>query len=44
MDTLSESRLHGGTQIVCRHDAATTGCPMTFAVYLPPAAREGRTR
>ena len=42
METVSESRLHGGTQVVCRHDAATTGCPMTFAVYLPPAARAGK--
>ena len=41
MEIVSESRLHGGVQAVCRHDAATTGCPMTFAVYLPPAATRG---
>ncbi|HUF54965.1 MAG TPA: S-formylglutathione hydrolase [Thermohalobaculum sp.] len=41
METVSESRLHGGRQVVCRHDAVTTGCPMTFAVYLPPAADAG---
>ena len=41
METLSEQRCHGGVQGFYRHESSETGTPMRFAVYLPPAAREG---
>ena len=41
METLSEQRCHGGVQGFYRHDSSETGTPMRFAVYLPPAARQG---
>jgi S-formylglutathione hydrolase len=42
MDTISKARSHGGIQGVYRHEAETTRCPMTFAVYLPPQAEAGQ--
>ncbi|MAZ16510.1 MAG: S-formylglutathione hydrolase [Ahrensia sp.] len=41
MKTVSESKAHGGVQGVYAHDAATTGCEMTFAAYVPPQAADG---
>lgn len=41
LETLSESRSFGGTQGVYRHASDATGTEMTFAVYLPPAAKAG---
>ena len=41
METVSENRCFGGVQGVYRHQAETTGCDMTFAVYLPPRAVNG---
>jgi len=41
METLSENRAFGGVQGVYRHDSVACGCPMTFAVYLPPQATVG---
>ena len=41
METLSEQWCHGGMQGFYRHESTETGTPMRFAVYLPPAAREG---
>ena len=41
IETLSESRSFGGTQGVYRHASDATGTDMTFAVYLPPAAKAG---
>lgn len=41
METLSKALSHGGVQGVYRHDAETTGCPMTFAVFVPPQAASG---
>jgi len=38
MKTVAENRCFGGVQGVYRHSAETTGCEMTFAVYLPPEA------
>ncbi len=35
METVSESRAHGGTQGVYRHASAATGTDMTFAVFVP---------
>ncbi|TVQ55567.1 MAG: S-formylglutathione hydrolase [Rhodobacteraceae bacterium] len=42
METVSENRAFGGVQGVYRHASETTHCAMTFAVYLPPAAQQGR--
>ncbi|TGE01318.1 S-formylglutathione hydrolase [Methylobacterium nonmethylotrophicum] len=41
METVSRALSHGGVQGVYRHQAETTRCPMTFAVYLPPQAADG---
>ncbi len=37
VQTLSEHRCFGGVQGFYRHDSATIGLPMQFAVYRPPA-------
>lgn len=39
METVSENRAFEGVQGVYRHKSAVTRCDMTFAVYLPPAAK-----
>ncbi|TNC44868.1 S-formylglutathione hydrolase [Rubellimicrobium rubrum] len=41
MDVVSEWAAHGGRQLVCKHQSTATGGEMTFAVFLPPAAKEG---
>ena len=41
MKTVSEAKAHGGIQGVYSHEAATTGCEMTFAAFVPPQASEG---
>lgn len=41
MKTISENRSFGGVQGVYSHDSDACGCEMTFAVYLPPQAKEG---
>ena len=41
METLSQQRCHGGVQGFYRHESRETGTPMRFALYLPPAARQG---
>ena len=41
MKTISENAAFGGTQGVYSHDSEVCGGEMTFAVYLPPAAKEG---
>ena len=41
METLSTEKSFGGIQGVYRHTSDTTGCDMTFAVYLPPQAEDG---
>ncbi|WP_407947382.1 S-formylglutathione hydrolase [Paracoccus xiamenensis] len=41
LETVSENRSFGGTQGVYRHASEATGTDMTFAVYLPPAAKAG---
>ena len=38
METLSETRSHGGTQGVYRHASNATGTDMTFAVFVPEHA------
>jgi len=41
MKTLSENAAFGGTQGVYSHHSEACKCEMTFAVYLPPQAKEG---
>jgi S-formylglutathione hydrolase len=41
MQTVSENRAFGGVQGVYTHPSEACGCDMTFAVYLPPQAKEG---
>ncbi|SDY59000.1 S-formylglutathione hydrolase [Citreimonas salinaria] len=41
MELKSESRAFGGTQRVYTHDSTACGGPMTFGLYLPPAAEDG---
>jgi S-formylglutathione hydrolase len=40
METVSESKSYGGTQGVYTHQAKTTDCEMTFAVFVPPQAKD----
>lgn len=42
LKTVSEARAHGGTQGVYSHFARTTGCTMTFAVFVPDHAADER--
>ncbi len=42
METVSENVCFDGTQGVYSHKSDVCGCPMTFAVYLPPQAKSGR--
>jgi len=41
METLSTEKSFGGIQGVYRHTSETTGCDMTFALFLPPQAEDG---
>ena len=41
MKTLSENAAFGGTQGVYSHPSEACQSEMTFAVYLPPQAKEG---
>ncbi len=43
MEIVSEERCFGGVQGVYRHRSETLGVPMTFAVFSPPQAAQGRT-
>ena len=42
LEVVSDTRSHGGRQLVCRHPSAATACEMTFSLFLPPAAEGGR--
>ena len=42
METISENRCFGGTQGVYRHASDATGTDMTFGLFLPAEATEGR--
>jgi S-formylglutathione hydrolase len=42
VEQVSQSKCFGGVQSVYRHDAAETGCPMRFGLFLPPQAQAGR--
>jgi S-formylglutathione hydrolase len=42
IETISETRSHGGTQGVYKHASAVTGTEMTFAVFVPDHARQAK--
>ena len=42
MEVVSENKSHGGRQLVCRHQSSATRTPMTFSIFLPPQAADGR--
>lgn len=41
LQILSQNKCYGGVQTVYSHASATCGVDMTFAVYLPPQAKQG---
>ncbi len=41
METVSEAKSFGGTQGVYTHTSEACECDMTFAVYVPPQAKDG---
>lgn len=41
LETLSETRSHGGVQGVYKHASAATGTDMQFSVFVPPQATAG---
>jgi len=41
MDIISETRSYDGVQGVYMHTSSICSCDMTFAVYLPPEAKDG---
>ncbi|MEM7505198.1 MAG: S-formylglutathione hydrolase [Pseudomonadota bacterium] len=42
METVSENACFGGVQGVYKHQASSTNCEMTFAVYMPPMVASER--
>jgi len=42
MDKISENLSFGGLQGVYCHESAATNCKMTFALFLPPQAKQGQ--
>jgi S-formylglutathione hydrolase len=44
MNVIHEWKSFGGRQLVVRHDARSTGCPMEVSVYLPPQSQHGSVR
>lgn len=42
LETVSSNKMHGGWQHVVTHDANTVNCPMTFGIFLPPQAEQGK--
>jgi S-formylglutathione hydrolase len=41
MEIISDTKSHGGQQLVVRHASVATGTDMTFAIFLPPRAEGG---
>ncbi|TIR44385.1 MAG: S-formylglutathione hydrolase, partial [Mesorhizobium sp.] len=41
MNVLSTSKSHGGIQGVYSHASEVCACDMTFAVFVPPQAKDG---
>ncbi|WP_431686543.1 S-formylglutathione hydrolase [Hahella sp. NBU794] len=42
MHLIQENKCHGGYWRRYQHDSETCGCPMTFSVFVPAAAEEGK--
>src|SRR4051812_10532938 len=42
METISETKSHGGRQLVVKHASNATSTGMTFSIFLPPQVEEGR--
>jgi len=42
MKVVSDVRSHGGRQLVVSHPSSSTGTDMTFSIFLPPQAEQGR--
>lgn len=42
MEKLSENRCFGGRQLRYSHPSETLSCDMTFSIFLPPQAEEGK--
>ncbi len=42
MEQIGANRCFGGQQLRYRHGSDVLGCDMTFSIYLPPAAGEGK--
>ncbi len=42
IEILSENKSHGGRQLVVRHASSATSTDMTFSIFLPPEAEEGK--
>ncbi|WP_206367493.1 S-formylglutathione hydrolase [Sphingomonas sinipercae] len=42
MKVVSDVRSHGGRQLVVSHASNSTGTDMTFSIFLPPQAEQGR--
>ena len=41
LEVVSESKAHGGRQVVAKHASTSTGTDMTFSIFLPPQAEGG---
>jgi S-formylglutathione hydrolase len=41
VEIVSESKSHGGRQLVVRHSSDACRCDMTFSIFLPPQAERG---
>jgi S-formylglutathione hydrolase len=41
IETVSESKSHGGRQLVAKHRSTATSTDMTFSIFLPPQAEQG---
>jgi len=41
MEVVSESKSHGGRQLVLKHESTACRCELTFSVFLPPQAERG---
>ena len=42
IEIVSENKSHGGRQLVVKHASASCACDMTFSIFLPPRAEQGR--
>jgi S-formylglutathione hydrolase len=41
IEILSDTKSHGGRQLVVKHPSPATGTDMTFSIFLPPQAEDG---